>query len=388
MTVTVNWTTADGTAVQPDDYTTDSGTLNFTGNEKSKIISVTTIDDSFDEPDQENFAIELSGETPANVVYFNQNASVTVNDNDALPTLSFGTIPTITEGDAAYATVQIPITLNNPSNREVTVDFAVTAVSAALTHDYTVVTSPNKLTFPVQNQQQMIEFHIVGDIFYEDNETFTIALSNATNADIDPTAATGETVTINDNDSPPVFTISETASINEGATAPDNTAKFVVTQTPGSGKAVSINYTFDDVNAIAGSDYSITITNPTPADDGNTGILTFPASDNPAATVTMDLEFTVLPDVLDEHDETFTVTLANPTPSTDGTIQTTNNNHIGTATITDDDAMPELTIADASGVEGSTDADKLLKFTPTLSAVSGPGSCGDVCNSTKRSVPG
>ena len=162
-----------------------------------------------------------------------------------------------------------------------------------------------------------------------------------------------------------------TASINEGATAPANTAKFVVTQTPGSGKAVSINYTFDDVNAIAGSDYSITIANPTPADDGNTGILTFPASDNPAATVTMDVEFTVLPDELDEHDETFTVTLANPTPSSDGTIQTTNNNHIGTATITDDDAMPELTIADASGVEGSTDTDKLLKFTPTLSAVSG-----------------
>ena len=74
--VTVNWTTTDGTAVQPADYTTDSGTLRFTGNEKSKTISVTTINDSFDEPDQENFAIELSGETPANVVYFNQDASV------------------------------------------------------------------------------------------------------------------------------------------------------------------------------------------------------------------------------------------------------------------------------------------------------------------------
>ena len=146
--VTVNWTTADGTAVQPADYTTKSGSLTFTGNEKIKTFFVDTIDDDNDEPDQENFVVRLSGETPSDVVYLNQEASVSLNDNDTEPTLSFGTIPTITEGEASTSTIQIPVSLNNPSNQEITVDFAVTAGTAALTHDYTVVTSPQQINLP------------------------------------------------------------------------------------------------------------------------------------------------------------------------------------------------------------------------------------------------
>ena len=366
--VTVLWSTADGSATKGEDYTAKSGTLVFTGNENKVLISVPTINDDFDERDQENFVIRLSGQNPPSIVYLNHEASVKINDNDAEPELSIGTVASITEGDSLSKTIRIPVMLNRESTREVTVDFAVTAGTAVLTYDYSVITSPARLTFLAQDQLEYIEIGIVGDIFYENNETFDVALSNAFNATIASAAATGVSLTINDNDLAPVFKISKTATINEGVAAGANSAKFVVTQTPGSGKAVSVDYTFDDVDAKegAGKDYLASIVNATPADDGKTGRLTFPASDNPADSVAMNIVFSVVPDNLDEFDETFIVTLSNPTPSTDASIDSNNRNHIGTGTIIDDDDMPELTILDAEAQEGSE-----VVFTPTLSVESG-----------------
>ena len=367
--VTVLWATGDGSAVHSEDFTAKSGTLVYIGNENSKQITVSTIDDSFDERDQESFMVRLSGQNPQSLVFENQTALVNINDNDAESVLSFGTASIINEGNALQNTVRIPVMLDRPSTREVTVDFTVTNGSAVLTYDYSVITSPARLTFTAQDQIEYIEVGIVGDIFYENNETFDVALSNAFNATIASAAATGISFTINDNDSAPVFKISKSATINEGIFSQNNSAQFVITQTPGSGKPVSVDYTFNDVDAKegAGKDYLASIVNATPVDDGKTGRLTFPASDNPAdVVVIMNIGFSVVPDDLDEFDETFTVTLSNPIPSTDGSIDSINRNHIGTGTIIDDDDMPELTILDAKAKEGSE-----IVFMPTLSVESG-----------------
>ena len=145
--------------------------------------------------------------------------------------------------------------------------------------------------------------------------------------------------------------------------APNNVGKFVVTQTPGSGKAISVAYTFDDGSAVEGTDYTAT--------GGKTGVLDFPANDNPGATVTLELPFSVIADTLDENDEMFTVTLSKPNPAADGSIDTSNNNHIGTATIIDDDAMPELTIADSTVTEGNFGQTVKIEFEPILNTASG-----------------
>ena len=120
--------------------------------------------------------------------------------------------------------MRIPIRLNNPSNRVVTVDFAVSSVSATLTNDYTVITTPTNLTFNAQDQEEFIEISIVGDIYFEDNETFSIALSNATNASIATTASSGKSITINNDDSAPVISINN-VYVTEGV---DTTGEFVV----------------------------------------------------------------------------------------------------------------------------------------------------------------
>ena len=379
------WTVSNGTAVRPHDYTEaiGLGTINFRSNERSGTISISTVDDNIDEADQEDFSVSISL-TNRNVFTLNDMATVYINDNDSAPEISFGTMSPITEPDTSTTTVRIPVTLSHPAYRRVTVDFAVADGTATLTQDYTVLTTSPTLIFRRGDVEEFIEISIIGDTNHEADETFKITLSNATRSTIATAASTGVSFAINNDDDAPVFTISKTAIIAEGATAPDNTAKFTVTQTPGSGKAVSIPYTFTDVSAVEGTDYTATA--------GKTGTLSFPASNSPAASVTREIEFSVLADNLDEFDETFTVTLSNPTVPADGTIDTNNNNHIGTGTITDDDDLPALTIANSSQEEGRS-----IGFTPTLSVVSGrdvvvtysttPGGDFPVVDSDYFSVP-
>ena len=348
--VTVLWSTLDGTAIQPHDYTTASGLLTFTEEVRSVPIAVSTINDNFDEVDQENFVVRLSAPNPASVGYLNQSVTINLNDNDVEPELSFGTLPTIYESDTTARMIQIPVQLNNASNKEITVDFAVSSGTAALTHDYTVVTSPAKLTFNVQDQEEFIEINIVPDLYFEDNETFTVKLSDATNASIETTASTGVSLTIINNDAPPVFTISS-VEVTEGV---DSGGEFVITQTPGSGKTVAVTATVANITATRGAsdDFDITLTDFT----GNSRLIEFIKSDTPAASETISIPFTIRDDDTNETTETFSITLSNPNPSANATIDA--NNKVGTATIYDNDTPPELSIAPTNAeIYESSDAE-------------------------------
>lgn len=65
-TVTVHFTTADGTATAGSDYTAASGTLTFAAGETSKTLSVTIAGDKTVEPD-ETFTVTLSGAVGATI---------------------------------------------------------------------------------------------------------------------------------------------------------------------------------------------------------------------------------------------------------------------------------------------------------------------------------
>ena len=58
--MTVDYATSDGTAVEPDDYTSTSGTLTFTVPETSKTLQVPVVDDTVDEDEEETFTLTLS----------------------------------------------------------------------------------------------------------------------------------------------------------------------------------------------------------------------------------------------------------------------------------------------------------------------------------------
>jgi hypothetical protein len=149
----------------------------------------------------------------------------------------------------------------------------------------------------------------------ETNETFTVTLSNPSNATLGtPNPAT---VTIIDNDLPIAQFSSPTYSVNENA----GPAIITVTLSVASPVVVSVDYATSDGTATSNSDYTL-----------SNGTLTF----NPGQTV---LTFTVAitDDVItNELSETVTLTLSNPSNATLGAPNP------ATLTIVDDDGQPEV----------------------------------------------
>ena len=82
QTVTVNWATANGTAMAGSDYTASSGTLTFSQGESTKTITVAILNDSIDEG-SETFFVNLSNASGGQIAD-NQGIG-TINNTDAMP---------------------------------------------------------------------------------------------------------------------------------------------------------------------------------------------------------------------------------------------------------------------------------------------------------------
>jgi YD repeat-containing protein len=79
--VSVNYATANGTATQPGDYASTSGTLTFTTAQTVKTVNVTTVNDSAVES-PETFTMSLSAPTGGATLGSPSSATATINDND------------------------------------------------------------------------------------------------------------------------------------------------------------------------------------------------------------------------------------------------------------------------------------------------------------------
>lgn len=99
----VNYSTANGTAVAPGDYTAKSGTLTFTTVQTAQTVSVTTIDDSAVESN-EAFSMSLSSPTGGAAIGTPGTVTATINDNDSgggnqPPVANFDNAGSMTCGD-------------------------------------------------------------------------------------------------------------------------------------------------------------------------------------------------------------------------------------------------------------------------------------------------
>ena len=312
--VTAQFGTADGTAVAGADYTARSGTLTFAPGSTREAIAVRTLDDDVDEQD-ETFTVTLSNAVGADLD--DATATGTIADNDDTPTLSIADAPAVGEGETAT----FAVTLNRASDRAVTVQFGTADGTAVAGADYTA--RSGTLTFAPGTKRATVDVRILDDDIDEQDETFTVTLSNAVGADLDDATATG---TIADNDDTPTLSIADAPAVGEG-----ETATFAVTLNRASDRAVTVQFGTADGTAVAGDDYT-----------ARSGTLTFaPGSTREAIAVR------TLDDDIDEQDETFTVTLT----AAGGAVLA---DRTATATIADNDAEPALRIADATVAEGAT----------------------------------
>ena len=351
---TVKWnTTADTTtdanpATATDDYTpvTTARTVSFAIGDTSETITVTTREDTTDEPD-ETFRVVLSA--PSVGVLTDAFAIGTINDDDA-PTLSIANA-SASEGDNMTFTVSL--TSAHDADVKVTATTSTgTGDTATATDDYshkaqdlTLAAGATSASFTVSTAEDAID---------EANETFTVTLSGASPAAVTISDATA-TGTITDDDDAPTVAVGDATAVDEGDVPATTTGMtFPVTLSAVSGKTVTVAYTLSGT-ATATADYNM----PNPL-----------SVEIAAGQASADIVIPVRGDTTDEPDETIVVTLGT---LTNATLSSAEGAGTGTGTIEDDDDPPVLSISAASVTEGDSgdQTAATLTFTVSLAAASG-----------------
>jgi len=180
QTVTVNYATANNTAIAPGDYVSVSATtLTFNPNETSKSITVSVNGDTTVEPN-ENFNVNLSGATNAEIAD-NQGIGTILNDDGTLPGISINDI-TLNEGNSGATAFIFTVNISPVSSQAVTVNYATANGTAVAPGDYTTVPATTLLTFGAGEVSKQISVSVVGDTTIEPDENFTVNLSNPSNA--------------------------------------------------------------------------------------------------------------------------------------------------------------------------------------------------------------
>jgi hypothetical protein len=338
-TVTVDYATNNGTATVADgDYVAASGTVTFEPGQTTKTVDVTINGDTTHETD-ETFTVDLSN--PGNAGIGDGSGPGTITNDDAVPDISIDD-QSISEGDAGTSTLTFNVTLSNPSDQTVTVDYT-TNDGTATTIDGDYAAGSGTLTFNPGQTTKTVDVTVNGDLTHEANETFTVDLSNESNANLLDPSGLG---TITNDDQVPDISVDD-QSVTEGNSPDTTTMTFNVTLSNPSDQTITVDYTTNDGTATtADGDYATA-----------SGTLTF----DPGQTAkTVDL--TVNGDNTHESDETLTVDLSNASNANllDGS---------GKGTILDDDPAPTVSIADASVSEGNV-GDTTLSFDVTLSVAS------------------
>ena len=326
--ITVEWQTKPGTAAAPGDFTAAGDTLSFaagaTGAALTQQFMVTVSDDGVHEAD-EQFTVELSNATGTGASINVGEVTVTIDDND-VPVLSIEAASADEDG----GTIGFPVTLSLPSEVRITVGYATSAGTATAGSDFT--DTNGTLTFARGVRSRTIPVTVENDTADEDDETFTVTLSNpaaggtgSITPTLSPASAQG---TIVDDDGAPRLSIAD-ASAGEG----DPSILFEVSLDAVSTKDVSASWSTADVTAMAGSDYTAV----------TAGTLTI-ARGATTATLTV----TVAQDTADEPSETFTVTLSGPV---NGELSADDS---ATGTIQDDDpSVVTIAAVSATVTEGS-----------------------------------
>lgn len=230
----------------------------------SGSVSVTVVDDLTDEP-QENILIIMG--TPVNAVAgSNTTMTVTINDNDLEPAVSFvNPTQTVVEQNT---TIQIPITLDNPSDFSISVAYELTLmtnpakIDAISGTDHSLVNG--RITIPPGTQTVNIPVNIIDDVNFESTEYIGVTLPAPSGGEKYTVSATPganyHEIEIKDNDLPPRVSFE---------------ANFTETNEPASGtktlqiKAVLDNPSYQnvwvnvEVGNIAGTAEASTCSNPT-----------------------------------------------------------------------------------------------------------------------------
>jgi Ca2+-binding RTX toxin-like protein len=214
-----------GTAINGTDYTNLTGTVTFAAGSSTATVTVNPTNDNIDEL-TETVTLNL-GLGTGYTLGTTTSATVNIADTDPLPTLNISLNQKVVEGLTSSQTVTYTVTLSNPSTQTITVNYATANGTAIAGSDYTARTGT--LTFNPGVTSQVITIPILNDATNEADETFTLKLTNPTNA----TLGANHTATT---------TITDTLTASVTTTLPTNVENLTLTGTAainGTGNASS-----------------------------------------------------------------------------------------------------------------------------------------------------
>jgi Lipase/Calx-beta domain/CARDB/Domain of unknown function (DUF4114)/RTX calcium-binding nonapeptide repeat (4 copies) len=324
QTLTVNYTLS-GTANNSTDYQTLPGTVTFTAGKDTATIDLNVIDDNIFEG-TETVTLSLAA-NPAYIIPAAPSPSINIADNDTKPTVNISDV-SVKEGDSGTTNATFTVSLSNPSTQTITVNYATADGTATAGSDYTKV-DKTTLTFAPGETSKTVNVAVNGDTTFEADETFKLNLSDAVNATITTTSATG---TIVNDDAIPLPVIS-LAVTDADAAEPNNPGQFTLTRTGATTADLTVNYTITGT-ATNGTDYQTL-----------NGTATFAAGIN---TATINVNPT--DDNTFEGNETVIITLNDG--STNYTLDPVKKS--GTITITDNEIRPTISIANITQNEGNS----------------------------------
>ncbi len=179
QTVTVSYSTANGSAIASNDYVAMSGTLTFNPGDTTKTITVVVNGDTLNEAN-ETFFVIISNPVNATIAD-GQGLGTITNDDATLPTISIKDV-SVTEGNTGTTNAVFNVTLSPASGQTVTVSYSTANGSATAGSDY--VATSGTLTFNPGDTTKTITVAVNGDTVVESNETFFVNLTTAINATI------------------------------------------------------------------------------------------------------------------------------------------------------------------------------------------------------------
>jgi hypothetical protein len=286
--VTVDYTTTNGTATSPGDFTPASGTLTFNPGVTLLAVPVAATGDAVNECD-ETFDLDLtnpSGLSCASVSIGTPSATATINDDDAVQ-VSVTAPDAGPEGDSFVFTVS----LDTVSTQAVEVDYFTADGTAESDEDYSA--STGTLFFSPGITIQTVGVDSIDDQRSECVEMFTVELTMPLGPECDNVGLGGSAyaeATISD-DEISRFEISPPASRPEG-----DPLVFSVTIDKASQQSVRVSYNTTDGTAHSNMDYV-----------SASGTLTF----DPGITA-MTLRVETQDDPIGECPENVLVTLSDP----------------------------------------------------------------------------
>ena len=282
--VSVDYATRDGTATAGLDYTAiTTTTLNFAANESTKTVSVPITDDNVVE-NEETFSLVLS----------NPSSGTRIADGEGTGTGTIFDIPAfsiddvrIREGDG---TADFTVSVDRPPMSAISVDYATSDGTATAGTDYTAIATTT-LNFAANETSKTISVTIADDRVMENDETFTVTLSNPSSG----TKIADDTGMGTIFDSGTVLISVDDATATEG----DGTMRFRVSLDQASTGAITATWSTADGTAKDGLDF---------ATDPRLNTVSFKANE-----VEQFIQVVVLEDSDVEPAETFTVILSGAT---------------------------------------------------------------------------